>query len=67
MLPRSKPLMHASVVISELPARRAMPAPTPLPSLQQPGVLTRLMRCWLRSTSASPAARRSAQVLLLRG
>lgn len=65
MLPRSTDLLHASVVISELPARR-MPAPTPLPTLQQPGVLTRLVQWWGEPRPAPPAPRRSAQVLLLR-
>ncbi|TXC65124.1 hypothetical protein FSC37_00135 [Piscinibacter aquaticus] len=66
MLPRSNDLLHASVVISELPARRTMPAPTPLPTLQQPGVFTRWMRAWLQPQEATPAVRRSAQVLVLR-
>lgn len=62
MLPRSNDLLHASVVISELPARR-MPAPTPLPTLKVPGLFARLVQRW--SQSAQPV-RRSAQVLLLR-
>lgn len=66
MLPRSNDLLHASVVISELPARRTMPAPTPLPTLQQPSLLTRWVRAWLRPEPAAPLARRSAQVLMLR-
>lgn len=66
MLPRSNDLLHASVVISELPARRTMPAPTPLPTLQQPGPFLRWLRAWSQPQQAAPAARRSAQVLMLR-
>lgn len=66
MLPRSNDLLHASVVISELPARR-MPAPTPLPTLKAPGLFSRLEQWWSQQ-QPQPArpARRSAQVLLLR-
>ena len=64
MLPRSNDLLHASVVISELPARR-MPAPTKLPTLEAPGLITRLAQWWAPPQPARPA-RRSAQVLLLR-
>lgn len=64
MLPRSNDLLHASVVISELPARR-MPAPTPLPTLAHPGVLARLAQWWAQPQPVKPA-RRSAQVLMLR-
>lgn len=61
-------LLHASVVISELPALRRMPAPTPLPTLREPGWLARCA-AWLasrRQAAATHAPRRSAQVLLLR-
>lgn len=64
MLPRSNDLLHASVVISELPARR-MPAPTPLPTLKAPGLFSRLAQ-WLSQPQPAKPARRSAQVLLLR-
>lgn len=66
MTNRSAELLHASVVISELPALRRMPAPTPLPTLAQPGLLQRAAE-WLaarRDTRTLP--RRSAQVLMLR-
>lgn len=66
MLPRSNDLLHASVVISELPARRTMPAPTPLPTLEQPGFVARWLRSWSQPQPAAPAVRRSAQVLMLR-
>lgn len=66
MLPRSNDLLHASVVISELPARRTMPAPTPLPTLQQSGLFMRWLRAWSQPREAAPAVRRSAQVLVLR-
>ena len=65
MLPRSNDLLHASVIISELPARR-MPAPTPLPTLRQPDVLTRLQQWWSGPRPARPQSRQSAQVLVLR-
>ncbi len=64
MLLRSNDLLHASVVISELPARR-MPAPTPLPTLKVPGLFSRLMQ-WAAQPQPVKPARRSAQVLLLR-
>lgn len=63
---RANDLLHASVVISELPALRRMPAPTPLPTLRQPGLLEQL-GAWLavrRDTPHTP--RRSAQVVMLR-
>lgn len=66
MLPYASDLLHASVVISELPAQRRMPAPTPLPTLMQPGLAARVLE-WLaarREVRALP--RRSAQVLVLR-
>ena len=66
MLPRSTELLHASVVISELPSLRRMPAPTPLPTLVQPGPLARLAQWWCEGREAQPTARPSAQVLLLR-
>jgi hypothetical protein len=66
MLPRSTDLLHASVVISELPARR-MPAPTPLPTLRQPGVAARLAQWWSRPREVRAVPQRSAQVLVLRG
>lgn len=66
MLLRSTDLLHASVVIAELPARRTMPLPTPLPTLQQPGMWARLAKWWSQPQQGTPAARRSAQVLLLR-
>lgn len=63
---RANDLLHASVVISELPAPRRMPAPTPLPTLRQPGWLARCAG-WLASRrEAAHTPRRSAQVLLLR-
>ncbi len=67
MLPRSTDLLHASVVISELPSLRRMPAPTPLPTLAQPGPLARLAQWWSeRREGQQPVLRRSAQVLMLR-
>lgn len=66
MLPRCTDLPHASVVISELPSLRRMPAPTPLPTLVRPGPLARLAQWWVQRREAQPAARHSAQVLLLR-
>lgn len=66
MLPRSTDLLTASVVISELPSLRRMPAPTPLPTLEQPGPLARLVQWWAARREAVPAPRRSAQVLVLR-
>lgn len=66
MLPRSTDLLHTSVVISELPALRRMPSPTPLPTLAQPGLFERLAG-WIgarRDERAMP--QRSAQVLVLR-
>ncbi len=66
MLPRSTDFLHASVVISELPAPRRMRAPTPLPTLVRPGLVERVAE-WLgarREAQALP--RRSAQVLILR-
>ena len=71
MLPRPTDTVHASVVISELPAMRRMPAPTPLPTVRVPqaGLMARLGE-WLaprlaqRSLPTMP--RRSAQVLVLR-
>lgn len=66
MLPRPTDLLHASVVISELPAGRRMPAPTPLPTLRQPGWIEQIA-AWLSARrDAQPLPRRSAQVLLLR-
>ncbi|MFT3954701.1 MAG: hypothetical protein QM722_10010 [Piscinibacter sp.] len=58
MLPRPTDLLHTSVVISELPAVPRMPAPTPLPTLRQPG--------WIEQVGAWLAARRDAQPLLPR-
>ncbi|MGE4049948.1 MAG: hypothetical protein AB7F38_02685 [Piscinibacter sp.] len=66
MLPRSTDLLTASVVISELPSLRRMPAPTPLPTLARPGPLMRLAQWWAARREASPSPRRSAQVLMLR-
>jgi len=66
MLSRASDLLHASVVISELPAPRRMRAPTPLPTLARPGVLARIARWWERRGEPACAPRRSAQVLLLR-
>lgn len=71
MLPRPTDTVHASVVISELPAMRRMPAPTPLPTVRVPqaGLMARL-RDWLsqrparRTLPAMP--RHSAQVVFLR-
>jgi hypothetical protein len=64
---RATDLLHASVVISELPAPRRMPAPTPLPTLRQPGRIEQIL-AWLstRRDDAAHTPRRSAQVLLLR-
>ena len=71
MLPRPTDTVHASVVISELPAMRRMPAPTPLPTVRVPqaGSMSRLGN-WLAQRLArrtGPAMpRHSAQVLVLR-
>lgn len=71
MLPRPTDTVLASVVISELPAMRRMPAPTPLPTVrvQQPGLMARLAD-WLAARPARRAMpampRHSAQVLSLR-
>ncbi len=66
MLSRATDLLHASVVISELPAPRRMRAPTPLPTLRQPGWVERV-GAWLAARRDDQVApRRSAQVLLLR-
>jgi hypothetical protein len=71
MLPRPTDTVHASVVISELPAMRRMPAPTPLPTVRvpQPGLVARLAD-WLAPRLARRAApslpRHSAQVVFLR-
>lgn len=63
---RATDLLHASVVISELPALRRMPAPTPLPTLRQPGWIEQL-GAWLAARRDAPhTPRRSAQVLMLR-
>ena len=63
---RATDLLHASVVISELPALRRMPAPTPLPTLQQPSWLAQL-GAWLAMRRDAPhTPRRSAQIVLLR-
>jgi hypothetical protein len=72
MLPRPTDTVHASVIISELPAMRRMPAPTPLPTVRVPqaGLMARLGE-WLaprltqRTLPTMP--RQSAQVLVLRG
>lgn len=66
MLPRSTDLLNASVVISELPTLRRMPAPTPLPTLATPGLLGRVAQWWAERREAHPVPRSSAQVLLLR-
>ncbi len=66
MLPRSTDLLHASVVISELPAPRRMPAPTPLPTLIQPGWLDRLGAWFAPHRDVRAMPRHSAQVLVLR-
>lgn len=71
MLPRPTDTVHASVVISELPAMRRMPAPTPLPTVHVPqaGLMARLGD-WLAPRLARRAQpsmpRPSAQVLFLR-
>ena len=68
MLPRSTDFLHASIVISELPAPRRMRAPTPLPTLVRPGLVERVAE-WLgarREAQAQALPRRSAQVLVLR-
>ena len=66
MLPRATDSLHASVVISELPAMRRMPAPTPLPTLREPGLFEQLGR-WLAAHRDTPhAPQRSAQVVFLR-
>lgn len=63
---RATDLLHASVVISELPALRRMPAPTPLPTLRQPGWLEQF-GAWLAVRRDAPhTPRRSAQVVMLR-
>ncbi len=79
MLPRPTDTVHASVVISELPAMRRMPAPTPLPTVRvpQPGLVARLgdwlaprLGDWLAPRLARRAVpslpRHSAQVVFLR-
>ena len=66
MLSRSNDLLTASVVISELPSLRRMPAPTPLPTLARPGPLELFAQWWAARRDAAPAPRRSAQVLMLR-
>lgn len=63
---RSSGLLHASVVISELPALRRMPAPTPLPTLVQPGWVERAGAWFAARREAAALPRRSAQVLMLR-
>lgn len=63
---RATDLLHASVVISELPALRRMPAPTPLPTLRQPGWIERFGAWLTTQREASHAPRRSAQVVFLR-
>lgn len=65
MTNRSAELLHASVVISELPALR-MPAPTPLPTLAQPGLLQKCVEWLAARRDARVLPRRSAQVLILR-
>jgi hypothetical protein len=67
MLHRSTGFLRVSVVASELPAMRRMPAPTPLPTLARPGMLERLGQ-WMAARRGLPAARarHSAQVLPLR-
>ena len=63
---RATDLLHASVVISELPALRRMPAPTPLPTLRQPGWIEQIA-AWLATRHDAPLTpRRSAQVVFLR-
>lgn len=63
---RATELLHASVVISELPALRRMPAPTPLPTLRQPGWIEQV-GAWFAARRAAPRTpRRSAQVVMLR-
>ena len=63
---RATDLLHASVVISELPALRRMPAPTPLPTLRQPGWIEQIA-AWLAVRRDAPLTpRRSAQVVFLR-
>ena len=63
---RATDLLHASVVISELPALRRMPAPTPLPTLRQPGWIEQLGAWLIAHRDAPHAPRRSAQVVFLR-
>ncbi|WP_298825825.1 hypothetical protein [uncultured Piscinibacter sp.] len=65
MLSRHTDTLHASVVISELPAMRRMPAPTPLPTLAKPGLAAQIA-AWLVARRQAPTARRSAQVVFLR-
>ena len=66
MLPRTTDSLHASVVISELPAMRRMPAPTPLPTLARPG-LTEQLGAWLAARRQAPRTpSHSAQVVFLR-
>jgi len=65
MTNRCAELLNASVVISELPALR-MPAPTPLPTLAQPGLLQRAAQWLAARRDARTLPRRSAQVLMLR-
>ena len=71
MLPRPSDTVHASIVISELPAMRRMPAPSPLPTVRvpQPGLMSRLgdwlaRRLARRTVPSMP--RPSAQVVFLR-
>ncbi len=66
MTHRSFDLLHAPVVISDLPAPRRMPAPTPLPTLAQPGLLQRAVEWLSARRDARVLPRRSAQVLMLR-
>lgn len=66
MLSRHTATLRASVVISELPALRRMPAPTPLPTLARPG-LAEQVAAWLAARRETPRAQRhSAQVVFLR-
>lgn len=71
MLPRPTDTVLASVVISELPAMRRMPAPTPLPTVRVPQAgLMASLGDWLAprlTRRAMPSLPRpSAQVLFLR-
>ncbi|MFT3663456.1 hypothetical protein [Piscinibacter sp.] len=65
---RASSLPHACLVSPGLPARRRMPAPTPLPTLARPGLAERMATWFAAARRDEPALppRRSAQVLVLR-